>query len=267
MAKTFTLGTQNWQIQRITHNDVLVRAANKGATTPPFWRAENFNRSWHFSAAVLEFLESAEADLRGKRDAELFDKLANEHGFEPAAATELVDYLSRQREATNTSLPHRHHLVVELVRSGPGGYRGPNDTRQLVIHSLWGGRLNRPWGLALQAGMGSTASEERAEIHADDNALVVQVKGHVDPAELVALVTANNIDELLRESLESSGIFGARFRECAGRALLLTRQRFNQRLPLWMSRLQAKKLMTAVKGYPDFPMLLETWRTWPARRV
>ena len=79
--------------------------------------------------------------------------------------------------------------------------------------------------------------------------------------ELLGWVTPENLDGLLRRSLERSGFFGARFRECAGRSLLLTKRRFNQRLPLWMSRLQAKKLMTATAKYPDFPVLLETWRT------
>ncbi|MGC1401601.1 MAG: ATP-dependent helicase, partial [Thermodesulfobacteriota bacterium] len=33
------------------------------------------------------------------------------------------------------------------------------------------------------------------------------------------------------------------------------------RLPLWLNRLRSKKLMDAVMSYPDFPILLETWRT------
>jgi ATP-dependent Lhr-like helicase len=66
---------------------------------------------------------------------------------------------------------------------------------------------------------------------------------------------------LLKKRLEGSGFFGARFRECAGRALLLTKQRFNERVPLWISRLRSKKLMESILGYEDFPILLETWRT------
>jgi ATP-dependent Lhr-like helicase len=260
VGQTFTLGTQNWQVQRITHNDVLVRAAGPGAAVPPFWRSETYNRSFHFSQRILEYLELAEGELRAKRSTRLTDKLTQEQGFDAPAAAELVAYLKRQREATHAPLPHRHHVLIELVQSGPGGYRGPNDTRQVVIHTLWGGRLNRPWALALQAAW-SRKFAEQAEIHADDNAVVIQVQGDVDPTALITLVTPANLDTMLRETLESSGFFGARFRECAGRALLLTRQRFNQRLPLWMSRLQAKKLMTATRAYSDFPILLETWRT------
>jgi len=102
---------------------------------------------------------------------------------------------------------------------------------------------------------------EQPEIHADDNAIVITSRKPLDPMAVVGLVNPANLERLLRQALESSGFFGARFREAAGRALLVTRQRFNQRLPLWMSRLQSKKLLSAVHRFEDFPVLLETWRT------
>ena len=74
-------------------------------------------------------------------------------------------------------------------------------------------------------------------------------------------MSSARLEALLRGKLEGSGFFGARFRECAGRALLLTRRKFNERLPLWVSRLRSKKLLEAVLAYPDFPILLEAWRT------
>ena len=260
VGQTFNLGTGNWQIQRITHNEVLVRAAGTAATSLPFWRAERFNRSFHFSSRIGEYLERAEAALAagGKRELEV--ALKERAGFDAVSAQELVGYLKRQREATRAPLPHRRHLLLELVRTGPGGYRGPDAPRQLVIHTFWGGAVNRPWALALEAAW-RERYDTTPDIHADNNAVVVQLKQPVDPEALPDLVTPANLDALLRQSLEGSGYFGARFRECAGRALLLTRQRFNQRLPLWMSRMQAKKLMTATKKYRDFPILLEAWRS------
>ena len=260
VGQTFNLGTQNWQILRITHNEVLVRAAASGATSLPFWRAESFNRSFHFSSRIAEYLERAEETLAAGGGDRLRAALEDRAGFDAIAAEELVGYLKRQREATRAPLPHRRHLLVELVRSGPGGYKGPDAPRQLVIHTFWGGAVNRPWALALEAAW-RERFDTTPDIHADNNAVVVQLKQDLDPEALLETVTPDNLDALLRQSLEGSGFFGARFRECAGRALLLTRQRFNQRLPLWMSRMQAKKLMTATKKYRDFPVMLEAWRT------
>lgn len=259
VGQTFTLGTQNWLIQRITHNDVLVKPARPKATAPPFWRAEGFNRSAYFSQRIAEFLREAN-DMLARRDEATLETELSDLGFEGIAAEELIDFLKRQREATGADLPHADHLLVEHVMSGPGGYTGPDRERQIIVHTIWGGRVNRPIALALEA-----AWQERfpyqADVFADNNAIVVQVKDEVDPAVLLSLVTPANFEPLLRRSLEGSGFFGARFRECAGRSLLLTKRRFNQRMPLWMTRQQAKKLMTATKGFADFPVMLETWRT------
>lgn len=257
---TFTLGTAHWQIQRITHNDVMVRHARQGSTVPPFWRAESFNRSYHYSARIAAFLAQQDDALGQHSREQIVAAWKRDLGFCASAAEELHDFLQDQRSHCGGELPHRHHVLLELVRSGPAGYRGPDDPQQLVLHTFWGGRVNRPYALALKA-----AWQERyggkLDVHTDNNAIVVQCKGDIDPHALMTLVRGDNLTRLLRQSLEASGFFGARFRECAGRSLLLTRQRFNQRLPLWMSRMQAKKLMTQVKALEDFPVMLETWRT------
>ncbi|MEJ2668228.1 MAG: hypothetical protein P8Z81_14220 [Deinococcales bacterium] len=78
---------------------------------------------------------------------------------------------------------------------------------------------------------------------------------------MLDLVDADNHDALRRTGLGRSGFFGARVREAAGRALLVTRAGPQQRLPLWVTRLRAQKLLSAVWSLPDFPILLEAWRT------
>lgn len=260
VGDNFTLGTQHWQIHRITHNDVIVRHAKPGASAPPFWRSEFFNRSFHYSQKIAQFLELQEHRLADQNAPDLEQYLQASCSFSQPAATELAEFLKRQRAHTKCPLPHRRNLLVELVRGGPAGYHGPDNPQQVVLHTYWGGCLNQPFALALRAAWHNRFGD-KLDIHADNNAIVLQVKGDPNPHEILSLVTAANLLMLLRQSLESSGFFGARFRECAGRSLLLTKQRFNQRLPLWMSRMQAKKLMTGVKKLDDFPVLLETWRT------
>ncbi len=260
LGQTFTLGSQYWQIQRITHNDVMVRVAENRSTPPPFWRSETFNRSFHFSSRMGNFLETCNTHFIHRTTAELRQELCDQRGFEASAAEELLDFLNRQREHTGADLPHRKHLVIEHINAGPGGYQSTAGEQQIVLHTYWGGQVNQPLALALDAAWQATF-ENDPEIYADNNAIVVQTKEFVDPDRVLGLVNPLNLNELLRDSLENSGFFGARFRECAGRALLLNRKRFNQRLPLWMSRQQAKKLMASVKEFKDFPILLETWRS------
>jgi ATP-dependent Lhr-like helicase len=260
VGQVFSLGTQQWQIRRITHNDVLAAPARTAGSAPPFWRAEGSGRSFHYSARIAGFLEEAEAMLARDGGAKLLEATLHERSFDAEAATRLVEHLERQRDHTGAPLPHRRHLLVEDIAAGPGGYRGPVLERHVVLHTQWGDRVNRPLALAIRAVL-TDLDGVPPEVYCDDDVIAIQSPVTLDVEALFDRITPADLDPLLRRSLESSGFFGARFRECAGRALLLTRQRFNERLPLWLSRLHAKKLMSSVAQHADFPVLLETWRT------
>ena len=259
IGQTFNLGTGHWQIHRITHNDVLVNPAPSNVMAPPFWRSESVNRDFHFSSYIAGVLDDAERSLLERRGDALAEQLMNKSGFDHASAEALVDYLERQREHSGP-LPGRNQIVLEQINTGPAGYRSSGGEKQLIIHTFWGARVNRPFGLALGDAWHKHFGEP-PELQADNDAIIVQLTRDIDPRELMSLITPDNVTLHLRDALEGSDFFGARFRECAGRALLLTRKKFNQRLPLWMTRLQSKKLLAATKVLTDFPILLEAWRT------
>jgi len=253
VGDTFSLGAQNWQVTQITHNDVLVLPASGQAAAAPFWKGEENSRDFHFSERIGRFLEEAEERLNQEGFAEFLEQ---KHAMDSIAARTLMDFLKRQKEATGSSLPHRHHLLVEFVKAGPGGSAGP----QVVIHTFWGGRVNRPLALAMDAAWEARYGHG-LQHYVSDDCLVLQLPNGVRAEELLSLVKSSQMESLLRARLERSGFFGARFRQCAGRALLLPRGRFEERLPLWLSRLRSKKLLDAVMDYEDFPILLEAWHT------
>ncbi len=252
-GQSFTLGTQNWTIRKITHNDVLVSPAPARTVDLPFWKGEGANRDFHFSNAIGGFLEDAEASLESPAFRE---RLTERHHMDETAAGQLLDFLRRQREATGAPLPHRHHLLVEHVASAPGGYMGS----QVVLHTFWGGCVNQPFSMALDA-----AWEERfggrIEVYPSNDCIVLVLPAETGSEEILSLVTSGRVEELLRQRLEASGYFGARFRECAQRSLLLTRRSLTERMPLWLSRLRSQRLLDTVMRYEDFPILVEAWRT------
>ncbi|MEN6475420.1 MAG: DEAD/DEAH box helicase [Syntrophaceae bacterium] len=253
IGDTFPLGAQVWRIQRITSNDVEVAPSAAKPGILPFWRAEDQNRDFHFAHKILIFLQEYTARLD---DPDLGAELKRNYCLDQTAAVELIEFLGRQRHATGSELPHRRHIIVEYL----GEAAQASDKHQVILHTLWGGRVNKPFSLALQA-----AWEEKfhtlIETITSNEGILLILPFPVSAAEIFALVSPENLERLLRSSLESSGFFGARFRENAGRALLLPRADFKRRLPLWLNRLRAKQLMEAVLKYPDFPILLETWRT------
>jgi ATP-dependent Lhr-like helicase len=253
IGETFALGSQLWRIEKITHNDVEVVPARSATGIFPFWKAEEQNRDFHLSERIGMFLEHAEARL----DAPDFkDELRERHAMDETAADELIAFLKLQKEAIGNSLPHRHHLLVEYVEEPVS--RG--ELKQVILHTFWGGRVNRPFALAL-----AEAWEEQEHkplpIIQDDDSLLLMLPHEVTIQAILGLLTPENVESFVRKRLEKTGFFGARFRENAERALLLPKSSFKRRMPLWLIRLRAKELLEAVRSYQDFPILLETWRT------
>ncbi|HEX9020833.1 MAG TPA: DEAD/DEAH box helicase, partial [Nitrospirota bacterium] len=253
VGETFTLGTQLWRIEKITHNDVEVTPVRAASGIFPFWKAEEQDRDFHLSERIGLFLEYADQALDGP---DFKRELLTEYAMEETAADELIGFLKLQKDAAGTGLPHRHHLLVEHVEE-PGA-RG--DFKQVVLYTFWGGKVNRPFALAL-----SQAWEEKErkplQFILNDDAIMLMLPQEFEAKGLLSLVTPENVESFLRKKLEQTGFFGARFRENAERALLLPKSGFKRRMPLWLIRLRSKELLAAVRSYEDFPILLETWRT------
>ncbi|UCD08246.1 MAG: DEAD/DEAH box helicase [Dehalococcoidales bacterium] len=252
-GQTFALGTQNWKIERVTHNDVFVTPGNPRIMAAPFWIGEENYRDFHFSEHIGRFLEMANDSMQ---EADFLDTLKKNYHMDTGAAEQLFDFLDFQKEMTGCDLPHRHHILVEYVSTGPGGVPG----NQMILHTTWGGRVNRPFAMALEAAWEESYSQ-RLEVYTGNDCIVIQLPHDAEADEVLSLVTSANVEKLLRKRLEGSGFFGARFRECAGRSLLLTRNKIGQRMPLWMNRMRSQKLLASVMQYEDFPILLEAWRT------
>ncbi len=253
VGETFALGNQVWRIQRITHNHVEVIPETRQLNIIPFWKADARDADYHFAAKVGDFLEWADRHLETPAFKPAL--LRDYHMTEPAAH-ELTAYLLRQREASAGSLPHRHHLLIEH-------FEDPNkqqDAQQVILYTFWGGKVNRPFALAL-----SRAWQERfgqtLQTFVNNDAVLFMLPCTGDTQAFMSLLTPENVESYLIKKLEQTGTFGAHFRENAGRALLLPKQNFRKRMPLWLNRLRSKKLMQTVRRFEDFPVLLETWRS------
>lgn len=253
LGDAFPFGNRAWRITGITNNDVLVVPADASNSVVPFWRAEEQSRPFAFSARIGEFLEEAERLLASDGD---FASFSQERCFmEPPAATALEEYLRRQRGHTGSPLPHRHHLLIERYRDP----KNSADALQVVVHTIWGSAVNKPFALAVSAAW-QEAFGFPLEVYANNDAVLFNLPQEHEGGEFFELLSGRDLAALLRNSIEGGGIFGARFRENAQRALLLPRRSFSERMPLWLNRLRAKKLLRATADREDFPITLETWR-------
>lgn len=252
LGDQFILGTQAWRILAITHNDVEVGAADPHAPMIPFWKAEDQNRSSESSRALLDFFDHCEQHLD---EVDFPDRLAGARGMDGHTADALVRFLRRQRELTGAPLPGRQRVLVECSKDATA----PTENQQVILHTFWGGKVNRPLAIALAEAWQRDRGTPLEAFATNDQILLVLPEAF-DPAAVFQLLARASLEDLLRAGLERTPLFGARFRENAGRALLLPRGNARKRYPLWLARLRSKKLLGSVLGFADFPIVLETWR-------
>ena len=256
VGDVFAFGTQHWRIRNIDHQNVEVVPVSGQASMAPFWKADFSGRDFHLSERIGLALERIDG---GQRIDDAHPMLVKEFFMDGASATRLIDFLRDQKRATGVGLPHRHQVVAEHIQ----GLEDRSDSRQIVLHTIWGGRVILPYSVALAQAWEERYGTELRLFHDDDSILISLPAGseQVGARDILFLVTPDNLEGLLRRRLERTGMFGARFRENAARALLLPKRGFDRRTPLWLSRIRAKKLLQSVQEYEDFPIITETWRT------
>jgi len=163
-------------------------------------------------------------------------------GLDDAAARQIADYLARAHTAL-TALPTRDTLVMERFFDESGG-------TQLVIHSLYGSRINRAWGLALRKRFCRQFNFE-LQAAATEDAIILSLTGaHSFPLDEVwRYLHSTTAEHLLVQALLDAPLFGVRWRWNATTSLALPRQTGGRKTPPQIQRMRSEDLLAAV--FPD----------------
>ena len=247
-GETFLLGASTWRIEDITFERVVVTPAPGEPGKMPFWHGDGPGRPVELGEAIGSFVREV-SDLTNE---EAIDRLMERHGLDPLAASNVVNYLDDQRQATGL-VPDDHTIVIERFRDEIGDWR-------VCILSPFGAQVHAPWGMALRAKLGELWGMDVEMMWADDGIVIrlPEAIDELDPTDLT--FDPAEIDDAVVAELPGSALFASRFRECAGRSLLLPRRRPDQRTPLWQQRQRSADLLRVAAKYPGFPILLETTR-------
>src|SRR2546426_7260889 len=248
----FLLGSNAWRIVKVRSDRVLVEDAQGMSPTIPFWGGEPPSRSWELGVAVGRLRRDASDRLDRP---EFMDWAREECGLEPAAASALRAWLVKAGEVLD-GVPDDQGVIVESFSDEMGG-------RHAMIHSVFGMRINGAWGMALKEKLRRAFGLIAEASHVDDGLLLSFAPGQIPPTSperLAALVTPEEVDDLLGRALIGSPLFGTRFRHAAVRSLFIPRTYKGQRTPAYLMRLKADALLEAVGGLPDFPVVAETLR-------
>ncbi len=246
-GQTFLLGASTWRIEEIGRDRVIVTPAPGMPGAVPFWKGDSVGRPSELGEAIGAFSRWAVEQDPAVLEAD--------YDLDARAARNLVEFLREQRDATRV-VPSDKAIVVERFRDEIGDWR-------LCVLSPFGGRVHAAWGLALSARIRDELGLEADAIWSDDGIIVhLPDAEELDLARLtdLILVDPEEVEDLVVAELSGSALFGARFRENAGRALLIPRAYPGRRTPLWQQRLKAQSLLEVAARYGEFPIVLETFR-------
>jgi ATP-dependent Lhr-like helicase len=259
----FQLGNASWRILKVENGLVRVADAAGEPPTIPFWLGEAPARSDELSASVsrlkaelaARLLEAAGEDTAddaaaGARAtlAEACEWLVNERGLPSAAAEQLVDYLGAALR-TLGALPTKDTIIVER-------FFDEAENTHLVIHSAFGARINRAWGLALRKRFCKTFNFELQAAATEDAIILSLGPSHsFELSSVGQFLKSQTAEGVLIQALLDSPMFEIRWRHNATRALATPRFQSGKRVPANLVRIRANDLLT--HAFPDQQACLE----------
>src|SRR5579859_6154559 len=247
-GETFILGASTWRIVDITHDRVLVEPAPGEPGKMPFWKGDGPGRPLEFGRRIGALVR----ELRDMPKPAAMTRLVTEHDLDAGAADNLLQFLSDQEAATGV-VPDDRTIVIERSRDELGDWR-------VCVLTPFGSRIHIPWAMAIGARIRAMGGPEVETLWGDDG-FVLRFPDTDEPPDpdWILIESAEAMQMVLRQ-LGSTALFAGRFREAAGRALLLPRRRADQRSPLWQLRKRSYDLLSVASRYPSFPLLLEAYR-------
>jgi ATP-dependent helicase Lhr and Lhr-like helicase len=254
----FQLGNASWRILGVNSGIMRVEDAHGQPPGIPFWLGEAPGRTDEVSQSVsrlrmevekrieleiVQKMEESTSGIQGEPYQAIFGP-----GLSDAGVVQLADYFMATYRALGV-IPSQEKLVLERFFDESGGM-------QMVIHSPFGIRLNRAWGLALRKRFCRSFNFELQAAATDDAIVLSLGTQHSFPLfDVFRYLNSKTVRDLLIQALLDAPMFGIRWRWNATRSLALPRQRSGHKVPAPLQRMEAENLLAAV--FPDQLACLE----------
>ena len=237
----FQLGSTSWQVLKVEPGVMHVGDAHGVPPTLPFWFGEAPARTVELSHEVGEVREHGE-DL---------EWLKRECGIPEEAAEQIVEYVTEGRTALG-AIPTPHRIIVERFFDESGG-------QQMVVHAVFGGRINRAWALGLRKKFcRNFGFELQAAANEDSFVLSLGLQHSFTLDEIFGYIRAAGLEKALKQAILPLPMFSTRWRWNVQRSLQLPRMLGGKRVPPPIQRMKADDLLAQ-----SFPEVLACGETLP----
>ncbi len=234
----FLLGTHSWRVTKVETGTVRVIDAGGAPPTIPFWIGEAPARTKELSEAVGRLRADVEVALLSGGEVAAKAVLLTIAGVGEEAAVQITTYLAMARQALGC-LPTTDRIVVER-------FFDDVESTQLVVHSPFGGRINRALGLALRKRF-CVAFDFELQAAADDDSVTIALGPHhsFPLTDVASMVSAATVADVLTQAVLPHPMLASRWRWNLGRALIISRSMGGKRRPIHLQRMEADDLLAA----------------------
>ena len=204
----FLLGTNSWRIRRVETGVVRVEDAHGAPPTIPFWNGEGLGRTIELSREVSDCVpRSTSATTRPHTRS----WRTNARWISPARNK--PSPISARRRPAWASCRPTQTIVAERFFDEGGGM-------QLILHTPFGARINRAWGLALRKRFCVSFNFELQAAATDNGINISLAEQHAFPLDAVfEYVKAASVEKVLTQAMLPAPMFEARWRWNATRSL------------------------------------------------
>ena len=244
----FILGNNSWRILFVRGLTMTVEDAQGAPATIPFWFGEAPGRTIELCEELSEVRRNIETSLKTETAKAISLRLVDELKMSEYAADQAVNYIASQVAATGT-VPTLDTIIFERFFDESGGM-------QLVVHSPYGSRVNRAWGLAMRKRFCRSFNFE-LQAAADENGFILSLGPQQSfPLEdMFTLVPTKVAKSAIEQALLAVPLFQVRWRWNVTRALAVLRSNSGKRVPPALQRFRADDLLTSV--FPQSTACLE----------
>ncbi|WP_130617166.1 DEAD/DEAH box helicase [Dyella amyloliquefaciens] len=244
----FQLGNSSYRIQRVERDRLRVEDAQGVPPNIPFWLGEAPGRTAELSHGVSRLREEIATRLDEGGVSTVMHWLMHTLGMSESSAQQLADYMGAAKASLGV-LPTQDTIVFERFFDESGG-------TQLIIHTPWGSRINRAWGLALRKRFCRQFNFELQAAATEDAIVLSLSTSHSFPLEEVArYLHSNTAEHVLVQALLDAPLFPVRWRWNATTALALPRFQGGRKVPPQLQRMKSEDLLATV--FPDQVACLE----------
>ena len=219
----FQLGNASYRILRVERGTVRVEDAQGQPPTIPFWLGEAPGRTRRAvaprcRACAAKSPRGSRTDPSGDRRAALAGSRRSASARPPPSSSSNISPRPTRRFGC---LPTQDTIVFERFFDEAGGM-------QLVIHSPFGSRINRAWGLALRKRFCRKFNFELQAAATEDNIVLSLTTAHsFELADVARYLHSNSVRAVLIQAMLDAPMFTTRWRWVAGvvaRAAALSRR-------------------------------------------